>query len=187
MRLFRQRTAGFTLLELMITISIIAILSAIAVPSFNYINNRRITQSQVDNLHRALNMARQMAIAKNRQTIVCPSGNGNACDTGSDWSYGYMVYVDRNRDDAYSADQDQLVEYVAGVRNVATRQGTSGLADRLRSSSSEPVIFSAQGDAMLSNAKFTYCDSVQEARFEVTVSNTGRVRVSDEAEASCSS
>jgi type IV fimbrial biogenesis protein FimT len=182
-----QRNAGFTLLELMIVISIVAILTAIAVPSFDYLNNQRISQGQVESLQRALSMARQMAIAKNRQTVVCPSNNGSSCSNSKDWSFGYMVYVEKNGNSTFNADQDELIEYVTGVKNVAARQGSSGLAHALTSSSSLPVKFSAQGSAVLSNQTLTYCDNEGEARFEVVVSNSGRIKIArDNIDSSCS-
>lgn len=180
-----KRHAGFTLMELMIAISIITILSTIAVPSFYYMNNRRITQSQVENLQRTLSMARQMAIAKNRQTIVCSSEDGSTCNNDTDWSFGYMAYVDRNRDDNFSADQDQLIEYVPGVRNVATRKDTSSLTHRLTGSHNS-VTFSAQGAVSGAMQTLTYCDGNQKTKFAVVINLQGRIEVSKLPEVSCS-
>lgn len=180
-----QRQAGFTLLELLITVGIIAILMAIAVPSFDYLNNKHITQSQVENLQRTLSMARQTAVTKNRQTIVCPSSSGNTCSNDNDWSYGFMAFVDKNNDEAFSASQDQLLEYVAGVKNVATRQDTSSFADTLKSSNNSPVKFTAQGSSMLTSQTLIYCDRHGKAKFALTLNRTGRIKVS-ELQTSCS-
>jgi len=181
-----KHNAGFTLLELLIAISIMAILAGIAVPSFNYINNRRITQGQIESLQRTLSMARQMAIAQNRRTIVCPSSNGSTCDTGKDWSYGYLAYVDKNHDGNFDATQDQLIEYVAGVKNVATRQDTSSFGHKLTSDTASTLKFSTQGTALGSNQTFTYCDGNQKKKFAVIVSAQGRIRVRNELDAACS-
>ena len=180
-----KRNAGFTLMELMIAISIITILSTIAVPSFYYMNNLRITQSQIENLQRTLSMARQMALAKNRQTIVCPSGDGSTCNNDNDWSYGYMAYIDRNRDGDFNDAQDQLIEYIPGVRNVATRKDTSSFSHKLTGSRSE-VKFSAQGAALETNQTLTYCDGNQKTKFEVVINLQGRIEVRKLPEMSCS-
>lgn len=180
-----QRHAGFTLLELLIAVSIIAILMAVAVPSFDYVNSRIITKSQVENLQRTLSMARQTAVTKNRQTIVCPSASGSTCKNDNDWSYGFMAFVDKNSDETFTANQDQLLEYVAGVKNVATRQDTSSFADTLKSSSSSPVIFSAQGSTMLANQTLTYCNRDNKSKYEVRLSKTGRIKF-QEIKTSCS-
>jgi type IV fimbrial biogenesis protein FimT len=180
-----QRHTGFTLLELLITVCILTILMAVAVPSFDIVNNRLIAQSQVENLQRTLSMARQTAIAKNRPAIVCPSSNGNSCTTDEDWSYGYMVYIDRNGNNAFNAAEDQLIEYVTGVRNVATRQDTSGFAHKL-TSNRNLLKFSPQGDAIGYTQTFTYCDANQHAKFALVVSNEGRIRVNSLKNVSCS-
>jgi type IV fimbrial biogenesis protein FimT len=178
-----QRHAGFTLLELLVAMSIVAVVSAIAIPSFSYINNQRITQSQVDNLQRALAMARQTAIATNRPTIICPSGDGASCGDQDMWSRGYMIYQDSNRNDTYDSSTDRLLEYIPGVRNVATRQDTSHFRHSL-SSNHARAAFSTQGFTS-DWQTFTYCNGEQRQAFKVTLNRTGRAQVRAGDDSSC--
>lgn len=178
-----HRHAGFTLMELLIAISIIAILSAIAVPSFNFMNNKRISETQVENLQRALLMARQSAIATNRPTIVCASANGATCGDESMWSRGFMVYEDSDRNGTFSGNADRLLEYIPGVKNVATRQDTSHFRHSLSSTNSKAG-FNAQGFTT-DWQTFTYCDGNEEHAFELVLSRTGHVRLADGDGASC--
>lgn len=79
------RRAGFTLLELMVTIAVLAIIAALAAPSFsNLINSNRLTAAAND-LVGALQVARMEAIRRGTSVQVCPSTNGSSC-SGDDWS-----------------------------------------------------------------------------------------------------
>jgi len=180
-----QRNAGFTLLELMIVVSIVTVLTAIAVPSFDYLNNRRITQSQVENLQRALTMARQTAVTSNRKTIVCPSAGGNTCTDSNDWSYGYMVYEDRDNNERFGSN-DRLIEYIPGVRNVAGKQGSSHFTHKLTSNASNGnyAAFSTQGFTQEWQT-FTYCNSERQQKFTISLINTGRIKVKAGDDSSC--
>lgn len=180
-----QRHCGFTLLELLVTLSIVAILSAIALPSFNFMNNKRIAQTQVDNLQRTLALARQTAIASNKPTVVCPSGDGASCGEDDNWSFGMMVYEDNNRNETYDSDSDRLLEYIPGVKNVATRQDTSHFTHSLTSNSpAHRAAFSSQGFTT-DLQTFTYCDGEQRKAFEVSLIMTGRVKVKPGDGSSC--
>jgi type IV fimbrial biogenesis protein FimT len=79
------RVAGFTLIELMITLSVAGVLLAIAVPSFNQmiIANRLATQS--NEIVAAVSLARSEAIKRNASVTLCrvQTNNGTACVAGS--------------------------------------------------------------------------------------------------------
>jgi type IV fimbrial biogenesis protein FimT len=177
------RNAGFTLLELLIAISIVALLSAIALPGFDILNNKRISQSQVENLQRALTMARQSAMTSNRPTIVCPSSDGGACEDRSAWTRGFMIFEDRNFDGVYSAATDRLLEYIPGVRNVATRHDTRHYRHAL-SSNRDRAAFTAQGFTS-SMQTFTYCDGNSRKAYELTLNMAGRVQLRHGDGSSC--
>lgn len=180
-----QRSAGFTLLELLVAMSIVAVVSAIAIPSFSYINNQRITQSQVDNLQRALAMARQTAIATNRPTIICPSGDGASCGDQDMWSRGFMIYQDSDRSETYDSSTDRLLEYIPGVKNVATRQDTSHFRHSLRSNGpNDRAMFTAQGFST-DLQTFTYCNGEQRQAFTITLNRTGRAKVRAGDDSAC--
>ena len=89
----RRATAGFTLMELMVVISIVAIMAAIALPSFrDFINQTRLTQAKTL-LANDINTARSEAIRSNARYIVCPSNAGATdCAATTDWAInGWLV------------------------------------------------------------------------------------------------
>lgn len=80
---------GFTLIELIVTIAIAAILLTIAIPNFRTfsMNNRMATQA--NDLITALNLARSEAVKRSANVTVCASSNSTSC-TGT-WAQGWIV------------------------------------------------------------------------------------------------
>jgi len=89
------RTAGFTLLELIITMSIAAILLTIAVPSFRYVTNANRIAGEVNGLLGDLQFARAEAIKEGRNVTVCISTDGQNCVANANtWQSGWIVFSD---------------------------------------------------------------------------------------------
>lgn len=97
-----SRSAGFTLVELIITLALVAILTMVAVPSFqNSIkNNRAATQS--NELLSALSLARNESIKRNVRVTVCSSTNGATCAGSTNWANGWIVFVDSDNNGSFN-------------------------------------------------------------------------------------
>jgi len=109
---------GFTLIELMVTIGVAGMLTAMAVPAFNnfMLNDRDI--GQINSLVASFNYARSEAIKLNHGGIqVCPTVDGTHC-SGTLWANGWIV-VDTLG--------DPPLQYVPafGGSNTSTPIGTS--------------------------------------------------------------
>lgn len=90
-----MKNHGFTLLELIITIALAAILLGLAVPSMHtFIQNNRIT-GQTNELVAALNLARSESVKRGRPAWLCASTNPDdespTCSGGNDWDDGWLV------------------------------------------------------------------------------------------------
>ncbi|MFK8032123.1 MAG: GspH/FimT family pseudopilin [Gammaproteobacteria bacterium] len=82
---------GFTIVELLVTLAVVAVTTAYAVPGLQTLvaNNRQT--SVVNRFVASALLARSIAITHNVQAIVCPSSNGLTCLDVNDWSYGWIV------------------------------------------------------------------------------------------------
>ena len=88
---------GFTLLELMITLAIVAIMLAMAVPSFSLLIHENAIAASRDDLFRAFRFARDEASKRAKRVSICAVANSgtNVCDTSAtQWNNGWMVFVD---------------------------------------------------------------------------------------------
>lgn len=82
--------AGFTLIEMMVVVAIVAILAAMTAPSFNrFVVSSRVI-SATNDLVAALHLARSEAVTRNASVSLCP-GSGDACANSDDWSGGWQV------------------------------------------------------------------------------------------------
>src|SRR3989338_6261567 len=98
-----RQQAGVTMIELMIVVTIAAILASIAAPSFSdLINNTRLT-STMSQLTSDLNRARSEAIKRNRRVLVCVRSTDTACGAITNWQNGWLVCYDEDQDGACDA------------------------------------------------------------------------------------
>ena len=85
---------GFTLIETLVVIAIVAILLGIAVPSYTYITNSYRMTGEVNGLLGDAQFARSEAIKEGNQVILCSSTNGTSCAGVTTWQLGWIVCVD---------------------------------------------------------------------------------------------
>ena len=103
-----SRPAGFTLVELVFTVTIVAILVSIGVPSFRTVTNSNRISSEINGLLGDMQFARAEAIKEGRTITVCSSSNGTSCAGSTSWNTGWIVFTDPNSNGSVDAGESVL-------------------------------------------------------------------------------
>lgn len=98
---------GTTLIELIVVVSILAILGTLGVPSFlSIITKSRIT-SDTNQLNGLIRFARFKAIEEQQLTIVCPTKDYSICE--DDWDAPKIVFIDANHNNERDPQEPMLM------------------------------------------------------------------------------
>lgn len=98
-----RRTSGFTLIELMVTISIAAVLLAVGVPSFVAFQRNSELTGAANSLLSAINAVRGEAMKENTNSFIVPNTGG--------WVNGWTLFVDNDLDNTKSAGDRIIATY----------------------------------------------------------------------------
>jgi type IV fimbrial biogenesis protein FimT len=105
-------TRGFTFVEMMVTIAIVAIMMALAAPAMHQFVTQKAVSSSSDELVSALRFARSEALKRSSPVTVC-AGNGKVTDAdaacSTDWKQGWIVFADRDSDGKFTSGTDLLL------------------------------------------------------------------------------
>ncbi len=119
----KTASRGMTLLELMMALTVVAILVAIAVPSFQQVTASSRTASAINDFITAVTLARSEALRRATPTRVCASANLADCSGAPDWATGWVVFVDIDNDGV--VDDDELVQTFAPLGASLTATGSA--------------------------------------------------------------
>jgi type IV fimbrial biogenesis protein FimT len=162
---------GFTLIELMVAISIVAILLAIALPSFQGTIRSNRLATTTNEFISSIALARSEAIRSSRGAAVCASTNGTAC--GGTWNDGWLVWADADGDAAIDSGET-IVRYAQGHANL----------NLTASGSATSIVFNGRG-AATSTPVFTLqpssCPAGQQLVNTLTVNGSGQIKTSKSA------
>jgi type IV fimbrial biogenesis protein FimT len=160
---------GFTIIELMITITVLGVLLGIAVPSFmeTVRNNRLISQN--NEFIGSLNLARSEALKRSGSVSVCASADEATCSGSTDWSTGWIVFNDANA--------NGTLEAADGTDALLQTAGATPLQFTLNATNRSFVRFAGSGMAQSGLETFdlvrTGCTGLKARR--INVSLVGRV------------
>ena len=166
---------GLTLIELLISLTILGLLLAIGVPSFQQQLESNRTRSAADSLLQAIHLTRSKAVSTNRRATIRKTG---------DWGAGWEIFYDRDFDGIRDADEEQIT----------TGGGLSGVSVSANGPLTDYVSFVGSGESRFAGTAsgggfqagtFTVCPTTGGEGYQLVLARSGRVRVDTLAAANC--
>lgn len=161
-------TRGFTLLEMLIALTVMAVLLSISLPDFtNFIQNKK-SDDTINRVEQAVNTAKTSAIVNSSFVTLCKSSDGETC--GGSWEQGIIAFTDDNGDRQINQD-DKLIRYFSFPE---AEGSIHWRAFRNR----QYLQITGQGFTRYQNGNFTYCPYNKKADLarQVIINRTARVR-----------
>lgn len=161
-------TRGYSLFELLATLTLIAVIVGLGLPSFSGLAARNGMRVEINALFHAIHLARKESIMRKRVVSLCPSFDGLTCEPGRDWSGGWLMFENTDRDEPPRRDPGepllQVHDVGPNVRVSANRHGFTLRATHKRAT----------------NGTFVVCDRAGRVTpVALVVSYTGRPRVAE--------
>jgi type IV fimbrial biogenesis protein FimT len=123
----RKQDLGFSVVELMIALSVASILVTTAVPSYSAVVHKNRISAATTQLYVSLNTARSAAMKRRSAVRVCPSADGSSCRNDGDWSDGWLIFEDVNANNA--ADTAEIIQLVDDFDGEISIQVATAVSD----------------------------------------------------------
>ena len=154
--------AGFTLIECLVVISILAILTAMAVPSFRQLKDHAQQLQVIYQLQAAVLMARHLSIIEQSAALICPARVGITMDTN------LSPACEENYAEGVAVWSEQAMGW--RLRRVWQWSSTTLTNRRGNRRVSETVVFNTQG---LANRNLTWSTCVTERNLSLVLNRIG--------------
>lgn len=165
----RTGQAGFTLYEMLITLTIVGVLTAFGSGVYGIVHEHRVS-AEINQFIAHLSLARSESLKRSAETALCPSTNGRECDTTQNyrgWHNGALVFVDADGDGRLDL-EDTIIRVLPPTQHIKINS-TRGRSH---------IVFQPNGLAPGTNRTLVFCSAGSNARPRyVVMSNTGRARV----------
>jgi type IV fimbrial biogenesis protein FimT len=169
---------GFTLIELVVTVAVAAILLTLGLPSFSDMIRDNRLAGHSNRFLSALNIARSEAIKRGQQVTVCKANTEvpEPYCGGPGWESGWMVFVDKNEDGVVDDNQDIVRVFEALPTGFTLRLPNSNHnIDRWIAYKSTGA---ARGNGGLATGTFSLCQGSDAIHARsIIINSIGRARI----------
>jgi type IV fimbrial biogenesis protein FimT/type IV fimbrial biogenesis protein FimU len=177
-----NKVKGFTLIEVLITLSILGIVTAIAMPNISDFIIKTRVDNEISSLHRLILNARNAAVNTGKNVTVCPLSN-NTC--AADWTAELTVFTN----DTNTLADNSVYNNDGNENNQSADEKTIKVRPAIMDSDTLSydatlIIFSPTGRAVSGgNSTFTYCPSSNQLHARsLYISLSGRVYASEDSD-----
>lgn len=162
---------GFTLIELIVTLAIAAILTTLSFSIPKLLRHETIT-SEANSLIADLSLTRSEAVKTGEQVLICKSQDQVQCSRSGNWDEGRLIFIDKNKN--YQKDPgEQIIRVRQPLPEFLSLKSTAWGPGNGRYLSYQPTGFIEQ------NGTFAFCDRNRRARPRgVIYMRSGRNRIS---------
>ena len=170
-----SRLGAFTLPELLVTLTVLALVSAFAAPRLDALLAEQRSQTLISELGIRIESARKQALARGQTLTLCPGLH--ACGAKDDWIAGALLFID---DDASGE--------IADERHILRRfppLAASGEIDWRSFGNRSWIQFGPNGLTPNQSGRLTYCPESRDARYaqQLILNASGRARLAVDADA----
>lgn len=160
----KQRAWGFTLMELLVTVAVMAVLLTVGVPSMAAMVKSTRELNTYHLLTASLATARISAVRHNTPVVVCPTRDGATCLDEPRWEDGWLIRLE----DTTPGGREPVLQHIDGIGAGLALRSTNGR---------RKVRFTPAGWSYGSNASIRLCTSKAPRLLgKVVVNNAGRAR-----------
>ena len=169
-----QYTHGVTLIELMITLSMMAVTLGLGVPTFQNFQVSMLRAQVIAELVTSLTLARSEAARRGSSVEICVSQTGTACSNSDDpgWHNGWVVFADTDQDN--TIDPDEIIHIAHFEHPTFSLTGDISVVGG--------IVFDSTG-CPEDTGTFSYCD--EQASREIDLNYIGRLKIV-ESDSGCS-